>query len=171
MATGYVVDAAALKDKSRDAAVAALEQHGPILLAAARVITRDNDEAQDLVQVTFEIALRRIDTLREPTALRAWLLRIEAREAFRVVRRMRRAVRLEGQVRELASPEAGVGQRNDIREALMTLPERTRAAVAMHYLGELTVSETAAALGVSENTIKSQLKVGLQRLREVLDDG
>ena len=142
-----------------------------MLLAAARVITLDNDEAKDLVQATFEIALRHIDALREPTALRAWLLRIETREAFRVVRRLRRVVRLDGHVRELASPESGVGQRAEMREALLTLPARTRAAVALHYLAGLTVGETADALGVSENTIKSQLKTGLVRLREVLGDG
>lgn len=142
-----------------------------MLLAAARVITLDDDEAKDLVQTTFEIALRRIDTLREPTALRAWLLRIETREAFRVVRRLRRVVRLDAHVRELATPDTAVGQRAEIEEALLTLPARTRAAVALHYLAGLSVRETADALGVSENTIKSQLKAGLVRLREVLEDG
>ena len=52
-----------------------------MLLAAARVITLDDEEAQDLVQTTFEIAIRHIGTLREPAALAAWLLRIETREA------------------------------------------------------------------------------------------
>ena len=171
MATGHVVDIVAGRPRSREAAIEALQEHGPMLLATARLITLDDDEAQDLVQATFEIAIRRIDTLREPTALRGWLMRIETREAFRVVRRMRQVVRLEGHVRELASPEAGIGQRNEIREALLTLPVRTRAAVALHYLVGLSVRETADALGVSENTIKSQLKAGLLRLREVLDDG
>ena len=50
----------------------------------------------------------------------------------------------------------------------MALPPRTRAAVALHYLAGLSVRETAEALGVSENTIKSQVKTGLVRLREVL---
>ena len=35
----------------------------------------------------------------------------------------------------------------------------------------LSVAETATALGVSENTVKSQLKTGLARLREALGDG
>jgi RNA polymerase sigma factor (sigma-70 family) len=129
-----------VRPRSREAAVEVLHEHGPVLLAAARVITLDDDEAKDLVQTTFEIALRRIDSLREPTALRAWLLRIETREAFRAVRRLRRVVRLDGHVRELASPGGPVGERAEIREALLTLPGRTRVAVALHYLAGLRVT-------------------------------
>lgn len=170
METGRVVETAAVTPVSRENAAEALHEHGPMLLAAARVITLDDDEAKDLVQTTFEIALRKIDTLREPAALGAWLLRIETREAFRVVRRLRRVVRLDAHVRELALPGSDLAARTDMREALYKLPARTRAAVALHHLAGLSVRETAEALGVTENTIKTQLKTGLARLREVLDD-
>jgi RNA polymerase sigma-70 factor (ECF subfamily) len=169
--TGRVADLAIVTERSRESAVEALHEHGPMLLAAARVITLDDDEANDLVQTTFEIAIRKLDTLRDPSALRAWLLRIETREAFRVMRRLRRVVRLDGKVGELASPGSDLAARVDMRHALMSLPARTRAAVALHHLAGLSVRETADALGVTENTIKSQLKTGLSRLREVLDDG
>ncbi len=58
-----------------------------------------------------------------------------------------------------------------MRAALAKLPRRIRAAIALHYLAGLTVPETARAMGVSENTVKSQLKTGLERLREDLGDG
>jgi hypothetical protein len=58
-------DRAAVTQPSRQAVIDALHEHGPVLLATARIITRDEDEAKDLVQMTFEIALRRIDSLRE----------------------------------------------------------------------------------------------------------
>lgn len=157
--------------RTRDALVEELYEHGPMLLAAARVITLDTDEAEDLVQTTFEIALRRIDGLREPRALRAWLLTIQTREAFRVVRRLRRIVRLDGRVGEIAADGTDLARDIDVRKALAGLPRRTRAAIALHYLAGLTVPETAIALGVSQNTIKSQLKTGLGRLREELRDG
>ena len=170
MDTAEVIELAAADSHTREALVDELYGHGPMLLAAARVITLDNEEAQDLVQTTFEIALRRIDALREPRALRAWLLTIQAREAFRVVRRLRRLVSLDGRVREIATAGPDLEQRADVRQALSSLPRRTRAAIALHYLAGLTVPETARALGVSENTVKSQLKTGLGRLREELRD-
>jgi RNA polymerase sigma-70 factor (ECF subfamily) len=148
--------------------VAALSEHGPMLLATARLITGDEDEAQDLVQATFEIAIRHLGSLQDPTATRAWLLRIETREAFRVARRLRRFVRLDGRLADTASNERALGERAEIGEALRKLPARTRAAVVLHYLADLSVRETATALDVSENTVKTQLKHGLARLREDL---
>ncbi len=166
-----VIELAPADSRTRDALVEELYGHGPMLLAAARVIILDTDEAEDLVQTTFEIALRRIDGLREPRALRAWLLTIQTREAFRVVRRLRRLVRLDGHVGEIAADGTDLARELDVRRALAGLPRRTRAAIALHYLAGLTVPETALALGVSPNTIKSQLKTGLGRLREELRDG
>ena len=170
MDTAEVIELRRADPATRDALVAELYGHGPVLLAAARVITLDHDEAEDLVQTTFEIALRRIESLREPLALRAWLLTIQSREAFRVVRRLRQIVRLDGHLESVATPSIDLARRADIRNALSGLPRRTRAAIALHYLAGLTVPETAQALGVSPNTIKTQLKVGLGRLREELRD-
>lgn len=168
------VDAIALApagSPTRETVVAELDSHGPMLLAAARVITLDSAEAEDLVQTTFEIALRRLDDLREPRAMRAWLLTIQTREAFRVVRRLRRLVSLDGRVAEIPSAGVDLAQRTDVHLALGRLPRRVRAAIALHHLAGLSVAETARALGVSENTVKSQLKTGLGRLREELRDG
>jgi len=171
MDTAEVIELAAADSRTREALVDELYGHGPMLLAAARVITLDNEEARDLVQTTFEIALRRLDDLREPRAIRAWLLTIQAREAFRVVRRLRRLVSLDGRVGEMASHGPDLAQSADVRRALSALPRRTRAAIALHYLAGMTAAETAFALGVSRNTVKSQLKTGLNRLREELRDG
>jgi RNA polymerase sigma-70 factor, ECF subfamily len=170
MDSAQMIEVARDEARTRDALVDELYTHGPVLLAAARVITLDDDEAQDLVQTTFEIALRHLDGLREPRALRAWLLRVQTREAFRVVRRLRRLVSLDGHVREVPALGIDAAQLIDVRDGIARLPRRTRAAIALHYLAGLSVPETASALGVSENTIKSQLKTGLARLREDLHD-
>jgi RNA polymerase sigma factor (sigma-70 family) len=127
-----------------------LIEHSGALLAAARIITLNEAEAQDLVQVTFEIALRRSHTLREPGSLRAWLLAIEAREAVRRVRAMRRLVPFGIHLRDMADPEPAHDQTVALREGLRVLPRRVRAAIALHYLAGYSVRETAAVLGVSE---------------------
>ena len=147
-----------------------LAQHGPTLLAAARLITMDEAEAQDVVQVTFEIALRRGHTLRDVGSLRAWLLAIETREAVRRVRSMRRFLSFTPHLHDIASAEPAHDQTLALREGLKALPRRVRAAITLHYLEGYSVHETATVLGVSDNTIKTQLKTGLARLRKDLRD-
>ncbi|HEY8845753.1 MAG TPA: sigma factor, partial [Candidatus Limnocylindrales bacterium] len=92
-----------MKERSEGLAPAAAElcAHGPVLLAAARAMTVDDADAEDLVQATFEIAIRSLTSLRDPAAMRFWLLRIEVREAMRITRRMRRFVRFDAHVREI----------------------------------------------------------------------
>ena len=70
--------------------------------AAARYLVRSEADAADLVQATLEIAVRKRAQLRDPGSLRAWVLAIETREAFRLRRRLRSLVSLDGRVTEVA---------------------------------------------------------------------
>ncbi|HSS68187.1 MAG TPA: SigE family RNA polymerase sigma factor [Nocardioidaceae bacterium] len=54
-------------------------------------------------------------------------------------------------------------------EALAQLPPRRRACVVLRYFDDLSVAETAAALGCSEGTVKSQTSRGIDELRSVLE--
>lgn len=49
------------------------------------------------------------------------------------------------------------------------LPPQMRAALALRYFAGLSVPEIAEAMGKSVNTVKSHLRVGLERLRIALD--
>jgi RNA polymerase sigma factor (sigma-70 family) len=149
---------------------AAFEREAPVLLAAARAMTLDAVEAEDLVQTTFELALRNVHQLKDPAALRSWLLTIQAREAFRLVRRLRRGFGIRGTVVEVPVARVSSADSIVIRDALRDLPPRMRAAIVLHHMAGLTVPQVARALDRSENTIRSHLRVGLQRLREALRD-
>jgi RNA polymerase sigma factor (sigma-70 family) len=142
-------------------------QHGPLLLALAHTITHDWAEADDIVQATYEIALRRIDQLRDRSAARSWLIRIESREAFRVGRRVRRHVPLEAHIEDLEE-DSTLESAAALRGAVSSLPPRVRAAILLHYYAGLSVEDTAAGMGVSANTVKTQLRKGLEKLRREL---
>ena len=93
-----------------------------------------------------------------------WLVAIQVRELFRWSRRLRALV-----VAAAGEPDVvEMKTFTDLRVALDSLPPRIRAAVVLHYMADLSVADTARALGTSENTVKSQLKVGLSRLKEAL---
>jgi RNA polymerase sigma factor (sigma-70 family) len=144
-----------------------IAEQAPALLAAARLLLGNDADARDLAQATIEIGLRRRSTLRAPDRLLAWLLVIQTREAFRWRRRLRRFVSV-GNVRDVSPPPADADDTIALREALRRLPARIRAAVVLRHMVGLSVAETAAAMGVSTNTAKSQLKRGLELLRQDL---
>jgi RNA polymerase sigma-70 factor (ECF subfamily) len=147
---------------------AALERHTPILLAAARALVRNEADARDLVQTTLEIATRRSTELRDPTTLRSWLLAIQVREALRLRRRLAWFVHFDPAVVDLGVTPGPEPDIIALRTALRRLPPRARAAVALHYLVGLPVTEVARVMAISENTTKGHLKAGLARLREEL---
>jgi RNA polymerase sigma factor (sigma-70 family) len=146
-----------------------LQREAPVLLAAARALVLDDAEAADLVQATFELAVKHRSSLREAGALRSWLLTIQTREAFRVRRRLARLVRFDGVVDLTASPPTDP-EWIAVRDALGKLSPRVRAAVVLHHMAGLPVGDVAAALGTSPNTVKTQLRRGLARLRKDLGD-
>lgn len=55
-----------------------------------------------------------------------------------------------------------------VRRAMARLSDVEREAIELAYFGALSYREVAATLGVPEGTIKSRIRVGLRRLRDVL---
>jgi len=154
---------------SRDDLVEALAIEAPRLLAMARFLVRDESEAEDLVQQTLESALRHFDQLVDGAKLHSWLVTIEMREAIRTRRRLARTLRFDGiagSPTATSSPDDGL---IDLRAAVQRLPPRIRAAVVLHHMIGWSIGQTAAAMGISENSVKSELRVGLKKLREILD--
>lgn len=149
---------------------AAIAAETPILLAAARLIVGSDSEAWDVVQTTIEIALRHGTQLRQRQALRAWLLVIQSREAFRLRRRVRRGMSLDSDEAQLPSIPGPNLVRLVVRDALAQLPPRIRTAVVLHHMVGLTIEQVAEAMRTSENTVKGQVRIGTARLREILRD-
>lgn len=86
----------------------------------------------------------------------------ESRRAFR-----RRESVVE-ELPEVPGPPHGLDDAIDVRRALAQLPAGQRAVVVLRYWEDLSVTETAKALGKSEGTIKSQAAKGLATLRRLL---
>lgn len=167
---GFIERTAASEQEHRRELADAIAAETPALLAAARLLLLNEAEAWDLAQTSIEIALRRSATLRDPGSLRPWLLVIQSREAFRFRRRMSRALSLDSVDPESVGSAMPTAELASVREALACLPLRIRGAVVLHHMAGLSVIEVAEAMNVSQNTIKSQLKVGMARLRKELGD-
>jgi RNA polymerase sigma-70 factor (sigma-E family) len=62
-----------------------------------------------------------------------------------------------------------VALRTALMSALADLPSRQRACVVLRYFDDLSVADTAATLGCSEGTVKSQTSRALASLRSTFD--
>jgi len=130
----------------------------------------DWHRAEDLVQLTLTKIYVAWPRIRRDGSIDAYSRKIMARAAIDDSRRAYR--RREAVVDALpdleATPPAGVEDAVDVRRALARLPAGQRAVVVLRYWEDLSVAETAEALGKSEGTIKSQSAKGLAALRRLL---
>jgi len=157
-----------LQARHPDAIERLLDEYGRLLQAVAFHILRSHADAEEVVIDTMVTAWKRIDSLRDPAALRPWLLRIASRHALARRRRAAPADALfDGSLPAVSG--AAAPERIALAEALGDLPPRMRACLSLHYYAGLTVAETATALGISPNTVKFHLKAGLERLRAALE--
>ena len=144
-----------------------LEQHGREIQGVAYLILRDRQAAEDVLMDTLIAALARGSTLREAGALRPWLLRIATNLALGKRRRERRVTWL-NVLPDTPGPQVDATDRLALLAGLAELPPRARAAVVLHYYADLPVADVAAVMGTSQNTVKTQLRTALGRMRASL---
>jgi RNA polymerase sigma factor (sigma-70 family) len=146
-----------------------LERFGREIQGVAYLILRDRAAAEDVVVDTLLTALDRGDQLRDPERLRPWLLRIATNQALGVRRSSSRVVQLHV-VPDRSARRTDEDERLTLLSCVDRLAPRTRAAVVLRYYADLSVRETAEALGTSENTVKTQLREALEQMRRALGE-
>jgi RNA polymerase sigma factor (sigma-70 family) len=126
-------------------------------------------DAEDAVQTGFLNVLRLASQFRGETTVRSWIMgsivsacRHKLREEARRAVRERKASAPESR----AVPDPVVSQ--EIVSAVQQLPEHYRVPVWMHYYEGMTSPEIASALEMSENTVRTQVSRGIDRLRAAL---
>ncbi|GAA2275748.1 SigE family RNA polymerase sigma factor [Glycomyces scopariae] len=144
--------------------------HRTTLRRQAYLLCGDWYQADDLVQtalVKLFAAWRRVEPGGAPAYARRIVLNVFfSHRRLAWVRRERASS--DTPPRRIEAPQLGVDARLDVIEALAALPPRQRATVVLRFCEDLSVEETALALGCSTGTVKSQTAKGLKRLREVL---
>lgn len=141
----------------------------PGLRRVARQLTRDDDDAEDLLQETAVRAHRFADRFREGTSMRAWLHRI-LRNTFASRYRKRRRERevidrahSEGALyapRDRAidePPVVAASLSDEVTRALEALPVEFRAVLERVIIEGLSYREAADALGCPIGTVMSRL--------------
>ena len=136
----------------------------------AYLMCGDWHRADDHTQAAFVALHRHWRLVRDKGALDAWMRRTLIRTVVDESRRPWRRERFTDDVvavdKVVADPD--VTTRHVLVDGLRSVPPRQRAVLVLRYLDGLDVAATAAALGCSEGTVKSQTSHGLAALRTAL---
>ncbi|MGH7966890.1 MAG: RNA polymerase sigma factor [Candidatus Binatia bacterium] len=158
------------------------------MLAVARRLLRNEEDARDAVQDAFLSAFRAFDDFAESAQLSTWLHRIVVNAALMKLRTRRR--RPEESIddllpnfledghhaqpvtewRETAEVAMQRGEtRAIVRECIDRLPETYRTVLLLRDIEDLDTEEAARLLGISSNAVKVRLHRARQALRTLLD--
>lgn len=156
------------------------QQISPHLRSAynvAKWLTRNHEDAEDVVQEAFLRAFSAFENLRSEDA-KAWLLTIVRNTCFTWMKRNRNAAAMistEQQMEDPSEPSPDPEEmliisrdREQVRRALEQLPSEFREAIVLRELEGLSYKEIATAVGVPLGTVMSRLSRGREWLRRLL---
>jgi RNA polymerase sigma-70 factor (ECF subfamily) len=132
------------------------------------VVLGDLNEAEDVVQEAFTRAAARWSRVRAYEAPEAWVRRVALHQAFTVLRRAKRQLRLLGRLPSGREPPEMPSEVVDVLAAMRRLPATQREVLVLHYLVELTLDEVARHLRIPGGTAKSRLARGRRALARAL---
>jgi RNA polymerase sigma-70 factor (ECF subfamily) len=170
--------------KDEAAIRAIIQQHNRRLYRVARSIVRDDADAEDVLQEAYLLAFSALAEFREEAALATWLTRIVVNEALQRLRRPRLAAVLSLEERPGAQvipfpnsaqqsddPERAVAQREICRlveQAIDALPQEFRTVLVARVIEGMSVEETAEALDLRPETVKTRLHRARRLLKSAL---
>jgi len=162
---------AALRQAARgdsDAFADLVREHQGMVFSIAWHFLQDRSVAEDVAQEVFLELYRRLADIQSPAHLTFWLRRVATHRSFDHGRRFksRREQTLEG-LPEPASEKAESDPllHRQLRQTLMSLPEKQRMVVLLRYQEGLGPAEIAEILEMPVNTVKSTLHRCLEELR------
>jgi RNA polymerase sigma-70 factor, ECF subfamily len=162
-----------------------VERHQQRMLAFARRYTRVREDAEDVVQQTFQKAFIHLNKFQGKSSFSTWLTRIAINESLMLLRHGRalREIPVDdshdqgGAASAMEIPDASPDpetsylRRERVRilsDTLGNLRPGLRLAIALHELAELSTDETARRMGISVGAVKTRLFHARRKLREKL---
>ncbi len=168
----------AIARQDADALVALFDRYNRLAFGLAYRILGDAFVAEEVVQDAFMSIWRNAASYNlSRGTVRTWLLSIVRNRAIDQLRgrfgRSQSDIDLDTVAPILAAPDLWDDvlteiQAVDVRAALKGLPEEQRVAIELAYFEGLTHAEIAERLGIPLGTAKSRLRLGLQKLHDLL---
>ncbi|RLB47661.1 MAG: RNA polymerase sigma factor [Deltaproteobacteria bacterium] len=158
-----------------------MRRYNQRVFRTVRAVLHDEDAAEDAAQQTWINAYKHLGSFEGRARFSTWLLRIAVNQASRDVRKSRSHLQLATAPRaeaEADTPEAEAARvhlRSILESAIDSLPEPLRVVLILRDVEELSGSETAAILDLTDEAARVRLHRARRQLRgsleTVLEDG
>lgn len=142
----------------------------PRIVRALAVTTGEPDVAADATAEAFSRAFERWDRVSAMSNRDGWVYRVAVNDAKRRLSRWRRVLPSRDRARVASDPADLIPDR-ELWDAVRSLHDRQREAIALRYLAGLDERGVAAAMGTTEGAASSTLSTARARLREILEEG
>lgn len=156
--------------ESPDSFKAVVEAHWTAVYRLLYSLTGNPHDSEDLAQETFLRALRRWDSFKKGTNLRAWLLRIGT-NAFFDVKRKKKTLKINPLAEEVESEETSAETQLEnqeqgelIRAAVSELSELTRLVFHLRVTEDLSFKEVAELAGITEVAARQHMHQARSKL-------
>ncbi|MBX3052239.1 MAG: sigma-70 family RNA polymerase sigma factor [Caldilineaceae bacterium] len=156
------------------------DRHAKTVYSLILRVVRDPEAAEELVQESFWQVWRKAEQFNGNGAVGAWLSRIGRNKALDHLRRLKARPQSDGSVPEtlerIPAPEsrqveAEVSRswdRQHLQEALAAIPDEQRRCLEMAYFDGKSQREIAEVMGMPIGTIKTRVRIGLEKLERSL---
>lgn len=158
----------------RDAFSAFYDRHAARIMGLLGKMLARRAEAEDALQETFwQVWSRARDYSPIRSSPIVWLVIIARSRATDILRRRKRDTRGLASEHDHAEPEMDRLERDDrnrqTRQALARLAEEQRSLISMAFYAGMTHEQIAVARGMPLGTVKTRIRSGIRRMRELLD--
>lgn len=143
------------------------QEEYPQITRTAYLILGDWDQAREVAQEAFTRLFTQWKKVSKYDRPGAWVRRVAIRLA---VGTGRRSTLIAQAAAKLQRPPPPPASDPDLRTAIRSLPRGQRAAIVLHYLMDMPVSEVAESMGCSVSTAKVHLHHARKRLGEILHE-
>ena len=144
------------------------------LFAYLLAVLCSRHDAEDVLQTVFVKIVQKRDRLAKARRLDAYVYRIARNEAFSFISRRKKDRTIKTVDESWLNLPEGHKETNELAEqiqaALARLPEQQREVIVMKIYRQKTFLEISRLLGLSQNTVASRYRYGMEKLRILLGD-
>ncbi len=148
-----------IRENAERGAERLVAEYGDRLYAAATLMCRNNEDAEELVFMALARAIDKIRQFKPSGDFFSWLYKTLLNFHRMEGRKKRPDIVSVGSAQDL--PQIPAEEENDagaeLREMLHLLPSQIKETVILKYFSGMSIEEVAATLGIPQGTVKSRL--------------